>query len=207
MLRVGILALQGGVIEHVHATRSAARKLKLETEVEVREVRTKKDLTELGGIDAFVIPGGESTTLQKLLEREALFDDLKSVPAIFGTCAGAILLAKKITDAAPGQKTLRLMDFEAQRNAYGPQNESFEETIATPLAPSGKINAVFIRAPRITRLGSGVTVLAELNGDCVACEQKTKTKYLLATTFHPELSTTLFHERFLKNARLYSRVE
>ncbi len=171
-------------------------------------MRTKKDLT---GLDGLVIPGGESTTLQKLVEREAMFNEVKRVPAIFGTCAGAVLLAKRIADAAPGQKTLALADFDAQRNAYGPQNESFEETIATPL---GKIQAVFIRAPKITRVGRDATVLAELNGEPVAIEQKTKelekNRYCLATTFHPELSAarnTPFHERFLKNARLCSRVE
>ena len=193
MLRVGVLALQGGVIEHVQATRSAAHRLKLNCEVS--EIKTKK---EVKGLDGIIIPGGESTTLQKLLEREAMFDDVKRVPAVFGTCAGAILLAKRITDAAPGQKTLELMDFEAQRNAYGTQNESFEETIATPM---GRMNAVFIRAPRITRVGKNAGILAKINGDCVACEQKTGTTFYLATTFHPELSEArdaLFHERFLK---------
>ena len=182
--------MQGGVIEHATATRSAAFNLKLK--IEVVEVFTKNDLA---GLDGIVIPGGESTTLQKLLEREKMFGEIKKIKSVFGTCAGAILLAKKITDAAPGQKTLRLMDFDAQRNAYGSQNESFEETLATPM---GKINAVFIRAPRIMRVGKGAAIVAKLGGECAACEQKTNGKYYLATTFHPELSTTVFHERFLK---------
>ena len=145
-------------------------------------------------LDALIIPGGESTTLYKLCEREGIFEALKKVPNIFGTCAGAIMLAKNIQDRISGQKTLELMDIEVERNAYGRQSESFEADIKTSL---GDMHAVFIRAPRFTKLGKGVHVLAERDGEPIACEQTLGRKYYLALSFHPELTTTLFHEHFL----------
>lgn len=191
MNRVGVLAFQGDVAEHIHATEEAARKLK--KRISVVPVRTREELASVG---ALIIPGGESTTLHMLCEREGMFEDMKKIPFIFGTCAGAILLAKKIKHDAEGQKTLALMDIEADRNAYGRQTESFEDDINTSL---GKMHAVFIRAPRITRTGKGVAVLAHKGSEILACEQKTKNGYLLAATFHPELTTTRFHEHFLRN--------
>lgn len=124
---------------------------------------------------------------------------LERVPAIFGTCAGAIMPAKKIRGAEKCQGTLGLLNLEIDRNAYGTQAESFEETLRTEL---GTINAVFIRAPRIRSAGKGVAVLAERRGEPVACEQSLPGgRYLLATCFHPELTTTLFHARFLARLR------
>ena len=123
-LNIGVLAFHGDVSEHMRATQEAARRLKLK--VLVKEVRTKDEALHL---DALIIPGGESTTLQKLCEREGMFPVLKKIPAIMGTCAGAILLAKKVLGGAKGQKTLALMDIAVTRNAYGRQVESFEKSI------------------------------------------------------------------------------
>ena len=188
---IGVLALQGDVIEHFSALEKAAQKLK--QKVVTRLVRTKEDLKGLNGL---IIPGGESTTLQKLLEREGMFDAVKSVPAIFGTCAGAILLSNKVEDAAEGQRTLGLMDIAVKRNAYGTQQSSFEERIKTEL---GNIHAVFIRAPHMTKVGKSVKILAQSKNEILTCEVVSKEKYYLATTFHPELTTVLLHKHFLKN--------
>lgn len=196
-LRVGVLALQGGVAEHLSATRAAAKNLSLTCDVV--EVRTKTDLTGLHGL---IIPGGESTTLQKLCEREGMFDDMRKVPALFGTCAGAIMLAKKISNKEADQRTLGLMDIEIDRNGYGRQLESFEKTLQTEL---GEVRAVFIRAPRIASVGAGVYVLARHGGanncEAIACEQQIGKHYLMATCFHPELACTIFHERFLTHLK------
>lgn len=192
-LRIGILALQGGVIEHVRATKEAVKNLGIKCEI--IEVRTKKQLIGLSGI---ILPGGESTVFQKLCDREQIFDEIKKVPAIFGTCAGAIMLAKKINNKEAEQKTLELMDIEIDRNGYGRQNESFESDIGTEF---GLIHAIFIRAPRIKSIGATVKILARSNGEIIACEQHTTNKFYLATCFHPELSTTKFHEYFLKNTK------
>ncbi|MBI3573631.1 pyridoxal 5'-phosphate synthase glutaminase subunit PdxT [Candidatus Kaiserbacteria bacterium] len=190
VLSVGVLAFQGDVEEHVRATENAAKKSKIP--VSVRSIRTRDDLHDLS---ALIMGGGESTTLQKLCEREGMFAQMKKIPNIFGTCAGAILLAKKISHTAEAQRTLALMDIEVKRNAYGRQNDSFEETIETAL---GFLHAVFVRAPKIIRVGKGVTVLAKNNTGILACEELRRGRYYLATAFHPELTSTLFHEYFLR---------
>lgn len=190
---VGVLALQGDVAEHLSALEEAARRLK--RLVLSRPVRTKEELANLDGL---IIPGGESTTLQKLCEREGMFEAIQSVPNIFGTCAGAILMAKGVEDAAPNQRTLGLMDISIKRNAYGRQQDSFEEDIETELGP---VHAVFIRAPRILRVGKGVKVLAKGKGGILACEEASGSHYYLATTFHPELTTSVFHEHFITQMR------
>lgn len=189
-LRIGVLAFHGDVDEHVKATLSAAKKTRIGCEVV--EARTSGDLDGLSGI---ILPGGESTNFYKLCEREGMLGPMRGAPAIFGTCAGAIMLAKSIHNAEEGQKTLGLMDIEVDRNAYGRQSESFEEDISTSLGP---VHAVFIRAPRIRALLSGsVSVLAERGGEPIACEQYAGGRYYLAACFHPEFTTTVFHERFL----------
>lgn len=187
---VGVLALQGDVAEHLSALEKAARRLN--QSVLVRPVRTKE---ELAGLDGLIIPGGESTTLQKLCEREGMFEAIRSVPNIFGTCAGAILMAKSVEDAAPNQRTLGLMDIAVKRNAYGRQQDSFEDDIETTLGP---IHAVFIRAPYILHAGKNVSILAKGKGGILACEESSGSHYYLATVFHPELTTSVFHEYFLK---------
>ena len=193
-LKIGILALQGGVAEHAEATKAALKNLKIDGEIVL--VRSK---AEVKGLDALIMPGGESTVFYKLVEKTGIFEDLKKIKNIFGTCAGAIFLAKNIKNKIVGQKTLALMDIEVDRNAYGAQTQSFEENIQTEL---GKIDAVFIRAPKITNVKKNVVIIAGDPKNILACEEKGNAKYYLATCFHPELSTTKFHEYFLKNLAL-----
>ncbi|OGG52547.1 hypothetical protein A3H16_00105 [Candidatus Kaiserbacteria bacterium RIFCSPLOWO2_12_FULL_53_8] len=189
-LKVGVLAFHGDVSEHEEALKRAAEKLKLHVDVVL--VRTKQALLKL---DALIIPGGESTTLQKLCEREGMWGEMKKIKNIFGTCAGAILLAKKLYHREKGQKTLEIMDIDIDRNAYGRQNESFEDDIQTDL---GATHAVFIRAPQIKRIGKNVVILAKRGSEIVACEERVQDRYYLAACFHPEVTSTLFHEYFLK---------
>lgn len=188
--RIGILALQGDVQEHANAAKEACNKLKLSCCIIA--VRTKE---QLAGLDALIIPGGESTVLQRLCEREGMFDEIRKIKNIFGTCAGAILLAKTIQNKETEQRTLGLMDIEIGRNAYGRQINSFETGIETKL---GKMNAFFIRAPKIRKTGEGIEILAKNEKEVVACEKRINGNYYLAATFHPELTTTSFHEYFLK---------
>ena len=187
---IGVLAYQGDVEEHLEAIRAAGKKIK--KDIEVVSVRTKKDLA---GVSGLIIPGGESTTLYKLCRREGRFEDIKKIPNIFGTCAGAIMLSKAVGNKMAGQETLGLMDIEVERNSYGRQSESFEADIKTELGP---LHAIFIRAPRITKVAKDVKVLAKYDGEIIACEQTSGKNYYLALAFHPELTTTLFHEHFLR---------
>lgn len=190
ILSIGVLAFHGDVIEHIQALSEAAKKLK--KDIKIVEVRAKEDLKGLKGL---IIPGGESTTLYKLSIREGIFEDLKKVPAIFGTCAGAIMLAKQVLHKSLGQKTLELLDIEIDRNAYGRQTDSFTQKIETEL---GSIEAVFIRAPRIKKIGRGVKILAKNGDEVIACEERVGGNYYLAVCFHPELTTSVFHEYFLE---------
>lgn len=189
-INIGVLAFHGDVDEHIQATKKAAENLKLN--INIIPIRTKK---ALNGLDGLIIPGGESTTLQKLCEREGMFAEMKKIKHIFGTCAGTIMLSKIVRHKIKDQKTLELMDIEVDRNAYGRQTESFEKSIKTDLGP---IHAIFIRAPKIKTIGKNVTILAKNNEDILACEQRVKNNYYLATCFHPELTSTIFHEYFLK---------
>lgn len=191
-MKIGVLSFQGGVIEHVLATKNAAKALGVQCGV--LEVKTTDSFSSLDGL---ILPGGESTTIGKLIATNGLWDEIRSVPHIFGTCAGAIMLAKKVIGQEQGgQKFLELMDIEADRNAYGSQVDSFEEEIETKL---GKIKAVFIRAPKISPISSSCEILAKRkNEETIAISEKVGNCFYLATSFHPELSTTLFHEFFLK---------
>lgn len=189
-ITVGVLAFHGDVIEHLEATQLATKKL--HRNISVLPVRTKKEVL---ACSALILPGGESTTLAKLCEREDMLTDMKRVPNLFGTCAGAILLAKHVLHKAAGQKTLECMDITVDRNAYGRQTESFEKPIVTNL---GKLNAVFIRAPKITTVGKNVKILAADEDNILACEEKVGSQYFLAAAFHPEMTSTLFHEYFLE---------
>ncbi|OIO20928.1 glutamine amidotransferase subunit PdxT [Candidatus Micrarchaeota archaeon CG1_02_47_40] len=191
MQKVGVLALQGDVSEHVSVLKKAAQESGIE--IDVVEVRTCRELSSL---DALIIPGGESTTLSLLMEREGMFEEVKKIRKIFGTCAGAIMLAKKVRGAEEGQKFLGLVDIEVSRNAYGPQTESFEAEIESGI---GRLKAVFIRAPVIERVWGDAKVLAEFAGKPVAVEERVEGKSFLAITFHPEINgETKFHEHFLR---------
>jgi len=169
--KIGVLALQGDFQAHLQALREAG--------AEALEVRTAADLAS---IDGLVIPGGESTTMLKLLEVEGLFGELaafgKAKP-IFGTCAGAILLASEVEN--PAQASLGLMDLTVERNGYGRQIDSRIAEIEMGGKP---VEAVFIRAPIIRRVGAGVQVLSSYDGHAVLVEQGRH----LAATFHPELT-------------------
>ena len=190
MKRIGVLAFHGDVIEHFQATQAAAKKLGLA--IELIEVRDKESVVRLDGL---ILPGGESTSLFKLCQQAGMWVEMKQVKAIFGTCAGAIMLAKKVLHQEAGQQTLELMDLTIDRNAYGRQTESFEKKIKTWLGP---MEAIFIRAPRIKSVGPGVKVLAKNDGEIIACEQRNGGKFYLAACFHPELTTTKFHEYWLQ---------
>lgn len=186
MPRIGVLALQGDFEAHRTALEKAG--------AEAVEVRTAAGLD---AVDALVIPGGESTTMLKLIDAENLFQPLaafgQSKP-IFGTCAGAILLAKEVL--SPKQDSLALVDLTVERNAYGRQIDSRIVTLH-PEPASGlpeSLEAVFIRAPIIRRMGAGVTVLAKYGDDPVLIEQG---RHLIAT-FHPELTADAsIHRLFL----------
>jgi 5'-phosphate synthase pdxT subunit len=178
---VGVLALQGDYERHMRALEAVG--------AHAVEVRTA---AEMAAADALVLPGGESTTMLKLLHREGLFEPLKAFgesKPIFGTCAGAILLATHVT--SPEQESLGLMDIGVQRNAYGRQLDSRVVSLPSEL---GDLEAVFIRAPIIRSVGPGVKVLATYNNDPVLAEQG---RHLVAT-FHPELtSDSRVHAYFL----------
>ena len=187
-MRIGVLALQGDVREHI-STLS-------QLECEPVEVRKASDLSNLDGL---IIPGGESTTISKLLDifdiRISILEFIKSGKAVFGTCAGMITLANEVLDSAAGQKSLGVMDISVRRNAFGSQLDSFEDQIDFDGA---KINVAFIRAPIVEKVGKGVQVLASLqDGRVVAVRQDN----LLATSFHPEITgETFVHQYFLNMA-------
>ncbi len=170
----GVLALQGDFEAHAAMLRGLS--------AEVRAVRRVADLAGLAGL---VIPGGESTTLLNLMNDEPWFPALQQFHAlggaVMGTCAGAILVAKRVT--SPAQPSLGLLDATVARNAFGRQIDSFETTLEAP-ALGGRIPAVFIRAPRFTEVGPKVSVLARHEGEPVLVGQGR----VLALTFHPELT-------------------
>jgi 5'-phosphate synthase pdxT subunit len=171
--RIGVLAIQGDYAAHAEALAEAGA-----TAVEVRK---REELVDLDGL---ILPGGESTTILKFLERGNLFDDLKqfcSSRPVFGTCAGAILLAREVRN--PAQRSLGLLDAVVERNAYGRQIDSSILFSDTKL-PGDKLEMVFIRAPRIVETGPDVEVLAERDGTATLVRQGN----LMAATFHPELS-------------------
>ena len=171
---IGVLAIQGNFASHAQALAEAGAEA-----VEVRKP------AELDGLDGLVLPGGESTTMLRFLERLDFFDALQkfcSGKPIFGTCAGAILLAQHVLN--PPQRSLGLLDATVERNAYGRQIDSSILTAQTAL-PGGPLEMVFIRAPRISAVGPEVEVLAQRDGFPVLVRQEK----VLAATFHPELST------------------
>ncbi len=174
MIKIGVLALQGAVAEHIRGIEQAGAE-----GVVVKRIEQLKDM------DGIIIPGGESTTIGKLMRTYGFIDALQQFAAqdrpIFGTCAGLIVIAKEIVGQAEAH--LKLMDITVARNAFGRQRESFE----TDLPIKGiddNVRAVFIRAPLIERVGERVEVLATHNGQIVAAQEG----HLLAASFHPELT-------------------
>ncbi len=172
--RIGVLAIQGDYAAHAEALADAG--------AEAVEVRNPG---ELDGLDGLILPGGESTTMLKFLERRGFFEALEKYSAsrpVFGTCAGAILLAREVRH--PAQRSLGALDAIVERNAYGRQIDSTILTEPTNL-PGGPLEMVFIRAPRIAETGAGVEILARRDGFPVLVRQGK----LMAATFHPELSS------------------
>ena len=185
-MKIGILALQGDFVEHT----ALLNKLGV-TSCEVRLPQ------HLESVDALIIPGGESTTLSRLMSiyqlREPLKDMARQGNAIWGTCAGLIMMAGEITEEDP--VPLQLMDIGVHRNAFGRQIDSFEQDLKVNEFGTSPFHAIFIRAPVITRVGERVKVLAALPDGSPVAVQEGK---LLATSFHPELSgDTRFHRHFL----------
>jgi 5'-phosphate synthase pdxT subunit len=186
--KIGVLALQGDVRQHVAALTDLG--------AHAVEVRRPEDLA---GVDAVILPGGESTTMALLLDsaelREPLGDALSSGLPAFGTCAGMILLARDLLDGRPGQPSFGVIDISVRRNGFGRQVDSFEADLAVPALGPEPLHGVFIRAPIVERAGDGVEVLARLDDRPVACRQGS----VLVTSFHPELSGDLrLHDLFLK---------
>ena len=209
VVRVGVLAVQGDVREHIRVLSALGARV-----VGVRRPR------ELDDVDALVIPGGESTTMDKLVRAFDLQEPLRKRIAdgmpVYGSCAGMIMLADRIADARPDQETLGGLDVTVRRNAFGRQVDSFEEDLHIPriaeltTAPAGHpvtFKAVFIRAPWVEELGDGVEVLATVEagpaaGRVVAIRQGN----LLATSFHPEVTGDYrIHEYFMQMVRSAQR--
>jgi 5'-phosphate synthase pdxT subunit len=188
LVTVGVLALQGDVREHLRALRDAG----------AAAVPVKR-ADELAAVDGLVIPGGESTTIGKLLTIFGLLESLRAriadgMPA-YGSCAGMILLADEVLGAARDQPTIGGLDVSVRRNAFGRQVDSFETDLSVAGLDGGPLHAVFIRAPWVERVGDGVEVLAEADGHPVAVRQGS----LLATSFHPELTPDVrIHELFVR---------
>lgn len=185
-MKVGVLALQGDVREH-------ARALELAGAVPV----AVKRVDQLASVDALILPGGESTTIGKLLDRYELLDPLRGRVSdgmpLYGTCAGAILMAREIVGAQDAPHRLAVMDIAVRRNAYGRQVDSFEADLDVA-GLQDDFRAVFIRAPVIESTGAGVEVLAEVGGHPVLVRQGR----LMASTFHPEMTPDArLHEMFL----------
>ena len=185
-MKIGVLAAQGAFAEHIAVLR--------QLNAEAIPVRLPH---QLAGLDGLIIPGGESTTISKLLSDYSLTDEIKDLASsgmpIFGTCAGLILMAKEISDAHA--EPLKLMDIEVKRNAFGRQKESFETELSIPAIGDKPFHAVFIRAPLIEAVNGNVEILAKLDsGNIVAVRQDN----LLAASFHPELTDDpRFHQYFI----------
>jgi 5'-phosphate synthase pdxT subunit len=189
---IGVLALQGDFREHLAVLRSLG--------ADARPIRRPDELAEVAGL---VIPGGESSVMDKLSRAfglaQPLKDAIRSGLPVYGTCAGLIMLADRVLDAIGGQQSLGGLDISVRRNAFGSQLDSFETDLEIPSIGVPPMHAVFIRAPVVERVGEGVTALATLSdGRVVAVRQGN----LLGTSFHPEMTgDTRFHEYFLTMVR------
>jgi 5'-phosphate synthase pdxT subunit len=184
---VGVLALQGAFTAHQRALESAG--------ATTRQVRQTGDLA---GIDALVMPGGESTTMSRLLTTSGLVDHVKGLLSdglpVLGTCAGMILLASEVLDGRPDQLSFGAIDISVQRNGYGRQVDSFETDLDV-VGFETPFHAVFVRAPKVVSIGASVEVLAEYDGVPVVVRQG----HVMVASFHPELTgDARLHARFLQ---------
>ncbi|BDZ50705.1 pyridoxal 5'-phosphate synthase subunit PdxT [Frondihabitans sucicola] len=191
-MRIGVLGLQGDFREHLAVMSTLGA-----------EAITVRREAELASIDGLIIPGGESSVMDKLSRTFGLAEPLKAAVAsglpVYGTCAGLIMLADTILDGMAGQQTIGGLDVSVRRNAFGSQRDSFEEDLDVPVLDGGQVHAVFIRAPVVESVGPSATPLGTLrDGRVVAVEQGN----LLGTSFHPEMTHDYrFHEYFLAKAR------
>ena len=196
--KVGVLALQGDFREHIAVLRGLG--------ADAVPVRRPVELEEIGGL---VIPGGESSVMDKLSRAFGLAEPLRDAIAgglpVYGTCAGLIMLADRILDGIAGQQTLGGLDVAVRRNAFGSQVDSFETDLDIPALGDEPMHAVFIRAPIVESVGEKATALARVeDGRVVAVEQGN----LLGTSFHPEITgDTRFHQYFLQRVRDVARVQ
>jgi len=194
--RIGILALQGDVREHAHVLRRLGA-----------EVSLVRRPSELAAVDGLVIPGGESSVIDKLSRTFGMQGPIREAIAagmpMYGTCAGMIMLADRLTNPIAGQETFGGLDVVVERNAFGSQVDSFETALEIAGFDGGPVHATFIRAPLVTEVGDRATAIATLpDGGVVAVEQGS----LLATAFHPEVAgETRFHEHFLRLVRAAAR--
>lgn len=193
-VKVGVLALQGNVSEHIDAFRLALSRMGEDASSKVFEVRHPSDLV---GCNALAIPGGESTTISRLIEKNHLYEPIRIFSGgIFATCAGMVLMATHVDDTRV--HTLGLIDMTVDRNAFGRQRESFEADLLIKGLDGGPFHAIFIRAPVATSVGASVKVLSQMNQGIVAAESG---KHMVFS-FHPELcGDTRLHERFLKTLK------
>jgi 5'-phosphate synthase pdxT subunit len=191
-LPIGVLALQGDFREHLHVLQQLG-----ETAI---AVKTPQQLEHIAGL---IIPGGESSVIDKLSRLYGLADPIRSAIAgglpVYGTCAGLIMLADTVLDAIEGQQSFGGLDIVVRRNAFGSQTESFETDLTIPELGDRPVRAVFIRAPVVESMGPDVRALATLDdGRVVAVEHGT----LMGTSFHPEIAgDTRFHEYFVSRVR------
>ena len=190
MKRIGVLALQGDVREHFSAIENCGA---IATEV--------KRSSDLENLDGLIIPGGESTTIAKLLRIFELFEplqkSLRNGLPVYGSCAGMILLAKKIIDGTSDQETLEVIDITVKRNAFGRQVDSFEQELIIPEIDSEPFNAIFIRAPWIEKIGADVKSLAEIKSlGGLEHSVLARSKNVLVSSFHPELTGDLRVHRY-----------
>jgi len=190
-VKIGVLALQGNVSEHIDAFCLAIERVKKKGTSEIFEVRCPSDLL---GCNALAIPGGESTTISRLIDKNLLHEPLCNFTGgIFATCAGMVLMATDVAD--PRIHSLGLIDMTVDRNAFGRQRESFEADISIRGENGGPFHAFFIRAPIATATGFDVKVLARIDQGVIAVENGRH----MAFSFHPELGgDTRLHERFLR---------
>lgn len=199
--QIGVLALQGDVVDHMRALEAAGARA-----VPVRRA------SELDSVEGLVIPGGESTTMSKLLEIFDLFDPVKKrldagLP-VFGSCAGMIMLADEVLDGRPDQRSFGAIPMTVRRNAFGRQVDSFETEIAIDGVDGEPFRAVFIRAPWVERIGEGVEVLARVDSGAGSGEEQggrivaVRAGACLATSFHPEVTPDArVHEYFVDMVR------
>jgi 5'-phosphate synthase pdxT subunit len=199
-ITIGVLGIQGDIEENLAATKVALQNMRIKGNVE--QVRYHEEVEK---VDGLVLPGGESTVVSTLASMQGeggeLFQTIKKQVSegmpIMGICAGMILLSRRAYDRVVGetkQKLLGALDVVVERNAFGRQNESFEVNLEVPTVGKSRLKAIFIRAPVVAEIGTGVNIMAELNGKIVAVTQKN----IIGTSFHPELSDDYrIHKQFV----------